>query len=85
MLAQLTARRLDTDYCTGKSEDPKPINTKFGDLSYTLPNTNPVATVDIKAWIQGIGKQDPSLDRLTAFDADIDRSIGGYGTQTEKI
>lgn len=85
MLAQLTARRVDTDFCTGELSDPNPIKTTFGDLSYTLPDTNPVVTVNVKEWIQGIGKQDPSPDQLTTFDAQIDKSIGGYGTQTEKI
>lgn len=87
MLARSTdgRRRVDTNFCTGELSDPKPIGTKFGDLSYTLPDTNPLVTVNIKEWIQGIGKQDPSPDRLTKFDAQIDKSIGGYGTQTEKI
>ena len=77
LLAYLTTRRVDTEFCTGELSDPKPITTKFGDLSYTNPNANPV---NIKEWIQGIGNQVPFPDRLTAFDAQIDGSIGGYGT-----
>ena len=43
------------------------------------------ASVNIKAWIQGIGAQSPSPDLLTAYDEGIDKSIGGFGTTMEKM
>lgn len=41
--------------------------------------------MNIKDWISGIGKQDPSPDLLSKFDQSIDGSIGGRGTSLEKI
>jgi len=41
--------------------------------------------VNIKDWIQGIGKGDPSPDLLSKFDESIDGSIDGLGDQTEKM
>ena len=43
------------------------------------------ASVNIKAWIQGISAQSPSPDLLTAYDKGIDGSIGGLGTSMEKM
>jgi hypothetical protein len=64
----------------------KPVpNGKFGALSYTNTARNPIATVSIKDWIQGIGKGDPSPDALSKFDKSIDKSIGGLGTKMEKV
>ena len=75
--------RLDTAYCKGPATKPVP-NTKFAGLSYTNTAAKP-ATVNIKDWISGIGKQDPSPDLLSKFDESIDGSIGGQGTKMEKI
>ena len=52
--------------------------------SFQNPVGNP-ASVNIKAWIQGIGAQSPSADLLTAYDTGIDNSIGGLGTSMEKM
>ena len=84
LLAQLTACRLDTDYCTGTIENPVPGN-KFSGLKYTNTATDPEVSVNIKDWIQGIGKDDPAPDLLSKFDKSIDNSIGGLGTQMEKL
>lgn len=80
MLAQLTASRVDTKYCNGPASKPVP-NNKFGALSYK----NHAASVNIKDWIQGIGKGAPSPDLLSKFDQSIDGSIGGLGDQMEKM
>ena len=80
MLTLLTAHRIDSTYCSGSEDDPVP-NDKFGQLSYT----NPLDSVNIKGWIEGIGRGDPSPDALTRFDQSIDSSIGGLGTQMEKM
>lgn len=42
-------------------------------------------TLSIKEWIESIGKGDPSPDMLTTFDKHYDESIGGLGTQVEKM
>lgn len=83
LLARLTACRLDTDYCTGTESNPVP-GDKFGGLKYT--NTAPPGvSVNIKDWIQGIGIANPSPDLLSKFDQSVDSSIGGLGTQMEKL
>lgn len=41
--------------------------------------------MNIKDWIEGIGKTDPSPDLLSKFDQSNDGSIGGLGTQMERI
>ena len=41
--------------------------------------------MNIKDWIQGIGKADPSPDLLSEFDQSIDSSIGGFSTKMEKM
>lgn len=76
--------RVDTTYCSGPDTKPVP-NNFFGTLSYTNTAPNPAATVNIKDWIQGIGKGDPSKDALSKFDESIDSSIGGLGTTMEKM
>ena len=80
LLAQLTACRLDTDFCKGTAAKPVP-GTKFGGLSFKNTKTS----ANVKDWITGIGKGDPSPDLLTTFDQSIDSSIGGLGTQQEKM
>ncbi|KAL9025128.1 MAG: hypothetical protein Q9196_006003, partial [Gyalolechia fulgens] len=75
---------LDTAYCKGPPTKPVP-KKKFAELSYTNTAANPPATVKIKDWISGIGKQAPSPDLLSKFDESIDGSIGGLGTKMEKI
>ena len=52
--------------------------------NFQNPGGNP-ASVNIKAWIQGIGAQSPAPDLLTAYDKGIDNSIGGLGTTMEKM
>lgn len=84
LLAHLTATRVDTEYCSGSPEAPE-SNGKFGALSFTNTASNPPATVNIKDWIQGIGKGDPSPDALSKFDESIDGSIGGLGSKMERI
>ncbi|KAI4231791.1 MAG: hypothetical protein LQ349_005388 [Xanthoria aureola] len=71
---------VDEIYCSGPDTAPVP-NGKFGTLSYT----NTAAAVNIKDWIEGIGKQDPTPDLLSKFDESIDGSIGGLGSKTEKM
>ena len=41
--------------------------------------------MNIKTWIQGIGKESPSPDALSKFDESIDGSIGGLGDKMEKM
>ena len=41
--------------------------------------------MNIKSWIQGIGKKSPSPDALSRFDQSIDSSIGGLGDNMEKM
>ena len=84
MPAQLTACSVDTAYCKGTLSKPVP-NDKFGALSYTNTALNPPATMNIKTWIQGIGKESPFPDALSKFDESIDKSIGGLGDKMEKI
>ena len=84
MLAQLTACRVDTTYCSGDASEPT-SNNKFGGLTYTNPGVNPPATLNIKSWIQGIGISSPSPDGLSTFDTSIDGSIGGLGTKMERM
>lgn len=84
MLAQLTACRLDTKYCTGTKSKPIP-GDKFSGLKYTNTAPEPDVSVNIKDWIQGIGKADPSPDLLSKFDQSVDSSIGGFGTKMEKM
>ncbi|KAL8671114.1 MAG: hypothetical protein Q9168_004383 [Polycauliona sp. 1 TL-2023] len=71
---------VDKAYCSGPDTAPKP-NNKFGALSYTNFDT----TVNIKEWIEGIGKGNPSPDKLTEFDKSVDGSIGGLGSSLEKM
>lgn len=64
----------------------KPIpGDKFSGLKYTNTAPEPDVTVNIKDWIQGIGKADPSPDLLSKFDQSVDSSIGGFGTTMEKM
>ncbi|KAK4690448.1 hypothetical protein P7C71_g6347, partial [Lecanoromycetidae sp. Uapishka_2] len=71
---------VDSTYCSGPPASPR-SNNKFGALGFK----NPYASVNIKSWIQGIGDKSPTPDLLSAFDKSIDGSIGGLGTQTEKM
>ena len=41
--------------------------------------------MNIKDWIQGIGKADPAKDLLSTFDESVDGSIGGLGITMEKM
>lgn len=84
MLAQLTACRLDTNYCKGNKSKPIP-GDKFSGLKYTNTAPEPDVSMNIKDWIQGIGKADPSPDLLSKFDQSVDSSIGGFGTKMEKM
>ena len=83
---KLTACRVDTEYCSGTQLAPSP-NNKFAALSYSNRATSPPASVNIKAWIQGIrgDSASDSKDLLSAFDESIDASIGGLKGQTEKM
>ncbi|KAK2760243.1 hypothetical protein FQN54_002310 [Arachnomyces sp. PD_36] len=75
---------VDTDYCTGPIS--KPIsNGKFGRLTYTNPASEPVASVNIQTWIEGIGSGTGAKDALSVFDQSIDGSIGGLGTAMERM
>lgn len=84
LLARLTPSRVDDTYCTGSPEAPV-SNGAFAALSFTNTASEPPATVNIKDWIQGIGKGDPSPDALSKFDESIDGSIGGLGSQMERM
>jgi hypothetical protein len=79
---------LDEDYCTGTLENPIP-GDKFGSLQYKyigkFPKEEIPTTLSIKEWIQGIDNGSPSPDLLTTFDKQYDGSIGGLGTQVEKM
>ncbi|KAL8727285.1 MAG: hypothetical protein Q9181_005769 [Wetmoreana brouardii] len=75
---------LDTDYCKGTTSTPVP-GDKFSGLKFTNLAPEPAVVVNIKDWIQGIGKGDPSPDLLSKFDQSIDGSIGGLGTKMEKM
>ena len=41
--------------------------------------------MNVKNWIEGIGKGSPYPDALSAFDKSIDRSIGGLENKVEKM
>lgn len=86
--AQLIVYSIDGDYCTGTVHAPVPGN-KFGGLKYTyigqFPKQGIPTTLKIKDWIEGLAKNSPSLDLLTTFDKHYDSSIGGLGTQVEKM
>lgn len=84
MPAQLTACRIDKAFCKGTIEKPIPGN-KFSGLKFANPAIGNQHSVNIKDWIEGIGKTDPSPDRLSDFDKSIDGSIGGFGTTMEKM
>lgn len=58
---------------------------KFSGLKYTNTAPEPEVSVNIKDWIQGIGKGDPSPDLLSKFDQSVDSSIGGLDTHMEKM
>jgi len=76
--------RIDTAFCSGKVSDPKP-NNKFGGLEFKNPAATPHATMNIKSWIEGIGKSSGSTDMLSTFDKSIDGSIGGLGSKMESM
>ena len=84
LLTRLTMSRLDSDYCTQTTSNPLP-GDKFSGLKYTNDAKTPPVSVNIKDWIQGIGKADPTLDMLSEFDKSIDGSIGGLGTSMENM
>ncbi|KAF2809892.1 uncharacterized protein BDZ99DRAFT_570540 [Mytilinidion resinicola] len=79
---------IDSDYCTGTVENPVP-GDKFGGLQYkyigNFPKQGIPTTLSIKEWIQDIDQGSPSPDLLTTFDQQYDGSIGGLGTQVEKM
>lgn len=84
--ARLTSHRVDPKFCTGPKENPTPIGTVFGDLKFSGTKDHVVFTVNIQAWIEGIGAQSPSPDLLTTFENNAkDGSIGGLGSTTEKM
>lgn len=76
--------RIDTAFCSRKVLDPKP-NNKFGGLEFKNPAATPHATMNIKSWIEGIGKSSGSTDMLSTFDKSIKGSIGGLGSKMESM
>ncbi|KAI1750248.1 hypothetical protein F4782DRAFT_548750 [Xylaria castorea] len=77
---------IDRDYCTGSLAMPVP-NQEFGKLTYknSAPGPEPRPSVNVKAWIDGIGSGTGVKDALSVFDESIDGSIGGLGTAIEKM
>jgi hypothetical protein len=69
-------------------QDPT-LGNKFSSLRYTyigqFTKQGIPTTLSIKEWIEGIGEGSPSPDMLTTFDKHYDESIGGLGTQVERM
>ncbi|KAL1607616.1 hypothetical protein SLS60_002550 [Paraconiothyrium brasiliense] len=80
--------QIDSEYCTGTNDKPVP-GDKFGGLQYryigAYAKEGVATTLSIKEWIEGIGSGSPTPDLLTTFDTQYDGSIGGLGTQVEKM
>ncbi|KAF2492650.1 hypothetical protein BU16DRAFT_592358 [Lophium mytilinum] len=79
---------IDSDYCTGTVGNPIP-GDKFEGLQYKyfgqFTKQDIPTSLSIKEWIQNIDKGSPKTDMLTTFDKQFDGSIGGLGTQVERM